>query len=108
MQVTDYGLVLMSFILIGTLISIAVSLINLLVKPYADIKKYSMTTSMALSVLIFTSFNVGVMKSLGIPVEGTTIEPYFHFVDIFLTSILGVGGAKGFREIIKRSTPTKK
>lgn len=108
MQTTDYMLVLMSFIIIGTLISIAVSLINLLVKPYVDIKKYSLTTGFALSVLIFSAFNVGVMKSLGIPVEGVTIEPYFHIVDVGLTSILGIGGAKGFRLFIKKMTEVKK
>ena len=108
MQVADYGLALMSFILIGTIISIAVSLVNLLVKPYVDIKKYSITTSFVLSVLIFTTFNVGVMESLGIPVEGKTIEPYFHFVDILVTSIIGTGGAKAFREIIKRMSVKEK
>ena len=102
----DYAVVLLSFLVIGALISVAVSLINMLIKPFKDIKKYSLITGFLISTSIFVVYNVGIMETLKIPVEGISLQPYFHYVDIALTSVLGMGGAKGFREFIKKVKPT--
>lgn len=98
----DYLTILFSYIVIGIVISIIVTFINLLVKPFMDIKKYSLLTGLVLSTLVFTAYNMGVLTTLQIPIEGVSIQPYFHYVDILFTSLLGVGGAKGYHEIIKK------
>lgn len=98
----DYLAVLFSYLVIGTIISLIVSLFNLLVKPYFNIEKYSLTTGLILSVLVFTAYNMGIMTTLQIPIEGVTNQPYFQYVDIGFTSMLGIGGAKGFRMLVKK------
>lgn len=98
----DYAVLLFSYIVIGVVISICISFINMMLAPIVDIKKYSLFTGLVLSALVFTAFNMGILTTLNIPIEGVTIQPYFHYVDIGLTCILGIGGAKGFRMFIKK------
>lgn len=98
----DYLTILFSYIVIGIIVSILVSFVNLIAKPVKDIKKYSLWTGLVLSTLVITAYNMGVMTTLQIPIEGVSVQPYFHYVDIGFTSLLGVGGAKGYHEIIKK------
>lgn len=97
----DLMQMLIKFFMLGVCIKVAVDSINLMVKPFKDIKKYSLITAFCLSVMVFTSFNYGLFEALEIPIKDVSFQPYFHFVDMFITSVIGMSGALGFHKVVK-------
>jgi hypothetical protein len=95
----DFLQVLFSFIIIGVVVSVAISYLNLIAKPYVNIKKYSMTTGAILSFLVIFAYNKGILTALEIPIENVTNQPWFHYTDLFLTAIIGSAGANGVHRV---------
>ena len=96
----DLLTVLFSFIIIGVTLKVAVDYFNLILLPFVDLKKYSLLSAFTLSILVITAYNKGLLTTMEIP-QDFSLQPYFHYVDLLITSLVMTGGAKAVNLIIK-------
>lgn len=95
----DLVTVLMVFVIISTVIKVAVDNINMIMLPYYDIKKYSMTTAFILTFLTVMTYNTGILTVLTVP-NDLTLQPYFHYIDLIITIFVLSAGAQAVHQII--------
>lgn len=91
-------LLLINYIIIGVLISLATSTLVEIIKPFRDYGKYSLVIAAGISALIITAYNQGILTALGVP-QDFSYQPYFRFVDLFITSIVFALGAKAVHQL---------
>lgn len=91
-------LLLINYIIIGVLISLATSTLISIVKPFKDFSKYSLLVAATISTLIITAYNQGVLTSLQVP-QVFSLQPYFKYVDIGLTSVIFTLGAQAVHKL---------
>ena len=96
----DFLLLLTEFIILGAGIKVGVSFWNLMLKPFIDLKKYSLIEAFILSSLITFSYNISMYEALGINKE-VSLQPMFHYVSLFVTALILRGGANGVHKFIK-------
>lgn len=96
----DFITILTAFLILGSGIKVGVSFWNMVWKPWFDFKPYSMLEAFVLSGLVIFAYNVGIFESLGIAKE-VTLQPMFHYVDLFVTTLIVTGGANGVHKFIK-------
>lgn len=95
----DFLQVLMVFIIIATVIKVAVDNVNAIVLPFFDIKKYSLLTAFVLTSMAVITYNNGILTALQVPTE-FSFQPYFHIVDIFISILVLTGGANAVHQIV--------
>ena len=93
-------LLLINYFIIGLIINMSTSTLIQIIKPYVNLQKYALTVAVAISVLIITSFNMGLMTALGVPQEFTT-QPYFHWVDVLVSAIVMSKGSQAIHKLIE-------
>ena len=95
----DFLQVLFVFVIMATIIKVAVDNVNAVVLPFLDIKKYSMLTAFGLTALTVITYNGGLFEALQVPTE-LSLQPYFHGVDILVTILCLTGGANAIHQIV--------
>lgn len=93
-------LLLTSYAIMGLVINMATSTSLQILKPYINLQKYALTIAMVFSGLIITSFNMGLLTALNIPQEFSS-QPYFHIVDLVVSSIVMSKGAQAVHKLIE-------
>lgn len=95
----DFLQVLFVFVIMSTIIKVAVDNINSIVLPFYDIKKYSMLTAFILTLVTIITYNGGLFEALKVPTQAS-LQPYFHFVDLIITVFVLTAGANAIHQIV--------
>ena len=91
-------LLLTNYIIIGVLVSLATSTLISIFKPIRDFSKYSLMVAAVISTLIITAYNQGILTTLEVP-QDFSLQLYFKYVDIGLTSIIFTLGAQAVHKL---------
>ena len=93
-------LLLANYAIMGILINMGTSTTLQILKPYIQLQKYALTIAVIFSAAIIATFNMGLMTALSVPQEFSA-QPYFHFVDIFVSSIVLSKGSQAIHKLIE-------
>lgn len=93
-------LLLSSYAIMGIIINMATSTSLQILKPYVTLQRYALTIALIFSAAIIATFNMGLLTALSIPQEFSS-QPYFHFVDIAVSSIVMSKGAQAVHKLIE-------
>ena len=93
-------LLLANYAIMGLLINMGTSTMLQLLKPYIRLEKYALTIAIVFSSAIIVTFNMGLMTALSVPQEFSS-QPYFHIVDLTVSSIVMSKGSQAIHKLIK-------
>ena len=89
--------VLTVFVIVAAVIKICTDNIGLLIKPFYDLQRYKMIIAFFLTAPTILALNVGILGILKVPFEVS--HSWFHYVDLILTILLLMGGAKSIHKL---------
>lgn len=91
--------VLLSYVIMGVLLTLATENIVSIATPYKDIKKYALSVAFGLAVLTIFAYNQGILETLQVSIDAS--KTWFHWVDLGLTSLLLAIGAQGVHKLVE-------
>lgn len=86
------AIVLIGFIMIATLISIAVDNFVEVIKPFKDLTRYKLIVALVFTTFGILAYNQGILEALGVPLAVS--RSWFHWFDLIATTWALIKGAQ--------------